>query len=281
MICVGCKNPSLILYTKKSRMNLPIYLCKVCNLYISGNSEMEISSTVKSEYNSPLKENLKKIIDSDFNTSRGEYIKNHWKSQYRWCEPYYNKMKDFLEIGAGAGWALRMFEKHGFNVTGIDLNKNCVEFINKKLKNGKCVYGFWEDLDFEQKFDIIWVNHVYEHVISPDLFLKKCHQYLHDNGFIFIAVPNCENPKILKDSINENTSTFHYSRKALEKIVSNAGFRIVKFAYMRELYKFEGGFHRRLEKYANFINQKICSYYPFKNARSKNGIEMRLLLKKL
>src|SRR3989344_2905958 len=250
MICVGCKNPSLILYTKKSRMNLPIYLCKVCNLYISGNSEMEISSTVKSEYNSPLKENL-------------------------------NKMKDFLEIGAGAGWALRMFEKHGFNVTGIDLNKNCVEFINKKLKNGKCVYGFWEDLDFEQKFDIIWVNHVYEHVISPDLFLKKCHQYLHDNGFIFIAVPNCENPKILKDSINENTSTFHYSRKALEKIVSNAGFRIVKFAYMRELYKFEGGFHRRLEKYANFINQKFCPYYPFKNSRSRNGIEMRLLLKKL
>src|SRR5437879_5304336 len=85
--------------------------------------------------------------------------------------------------------------------------------LQLKLKNVKCISGVAEDFDIQDKFDVIWINHVFEHLIRPDLFLSRCKNNLRDNGFIFIEVPECENPEILRQSIYENPSTFHFTKK--------------------------------------------------------------------
>ena len=38
--------------------------------------------------------------------------------------------------------------------------------------------------------------------------LQKCSELLSNNGFIFIAVPDCQNPKILNQSVFDNASSY-------------------------------------------------------------------------
>jgi len=124
------------------------------------------------------------------------------------------------------------------------------------------------------------MSHCYEHVLKPDLLLKKCKNILNDNGIIFIAVPDCENIPTLKESVFDNASSYHYSKKSISIMANNAGLEIIKCESMRELYRFEGRFHMILEKYFKSINQKICPYHPFKTTQKNNGREIRVILKK-
>jgi len=48
-----------------------------------------------------------------------------------------------------------------------------VKLINKKLTHGHCIQGFIEDMEIEGEFDVIWMSHVLEYLVRPDLFLKK------------------------------------------------------------------------------------------------------------
>lgn len=190
------------------------------------------------------------------------------------------KSKKLLEIGPGLGLSLRMFDEKGFNVTGMEHNKKFVELINNKLKNGVCKLGNIENDNINENFDIIWMSHCYEHVLKPDMLLKKCKNILTDDGFIFIAVPDCENSNTLKESVFENASSYHYSKKSITIMAKNAGLKVIKCESVRELYRFEGRFHLILERYLKSINKILCPYHPFKITQKDNGREIRVILKK-
>ncbi len=280
MSCIGCGKTLASVYSNESYLKLPIYHCEKCDLYTTGQTQEQLENGLKNHYkNSVLSKEIKKTIDNDYESEYGRYAKNQWFSQNDYCKPYYQDHKNLLEIGPGTGLALTMFENNGFHVTGIEAYENNVNFINKKLKNGHCIFGFAEDTPFIEKFDIIWLSHSFEHIIRPDLLLQKCKEDLSDNGFIFIAVPDCENKKILKMSIDENASSYHYTKKSLKILAQNTGLKVEKCDSMRELYKIEGGIHLRLKKYFGYINKKICPFYPFKKTE-KNGVEIRMILKK-
>ena len=70
----------------------------------------------------------------------------------------------------------------------IDRLEKLQNEINNKLKNGVCKLGNIENDNINENFDIIWMSHCYEHVLKPDMLLKKCKNILTDDGFIFIAV---------------------------------------------------------------------------------------------
>lgn len=280
MNCISCGKSSLVIYSQTSYLQLPIYMCEDCNLYITGDSEEEIEITLKNYYKKYVAiEEINKTIKLDHNSNFGKYLKKLWKSHYVYCTPFFHNSKNLLEIGPGTGLALRMFEDEGFNVTGIESNENYVKFINQKLKRGLCIKGFFEDIELEQKFDVIWLSHCFEHVVRPDLLLKKCKNHLSDKGFIFIAVPDCDNINTLKSSIFENASSFHFTKNALRRIAKKAGLRIEKCDSIRELVKIEGRIEMLLHKYLKILSNKTCPYYPFKVTNKKNGVEIRLILR--
>jgi len=152
--------------------------------------------------------------------------------------------------------------------------------LNSKLKKGKCIHGFIDDIEINEKFEIIWISHCLEHTPKPHELLKKCKSLLSNNGFIFVAVPDCGNDTILRESITNNASSFHFSKQTIQKAAENVGLRAVKIDSLRELYRFEGRFHLILNNNAGTINKKLCPYYPFKVAKKQNGHEIRLVLKK-
>lgn len=71
-------------------------------------------------------------------------------------------------------------------------------------------------------FDVIWISHVFEHLVKPLDLLKKLHTNLADNGVIFIEVPDCENKDILNLSIFNHLSSFHFSKDNLIELAKKS-----------------------------------------------------------
>jgi len=99
--------------------------------------------------------------------------------------------KRLLEIGVGSGSFLNKAREQGFDVMGCDLS----ETICSRVQNtyGIPMYnGPLELLTGEERFEVIIMNHVLEHVQDPVQFLGDVRRLLSPVGVIHIAVPNVE-----------------------------------------------------------------------------------------
>ena len=81
--------------------------------------------------------------------------RRNWTSQYAFCKQFFKNKESILEIGVGGGQAAYWFEKEGFRVSGIEPDSRNVNLINKKLKKGKIIHSFIEDINLHEQFDII------------------------------------------------------------------------------------------------------------------------------
>lgn len=113
-------------------------------------------------------------------------IKKHFKNR---------KSISILDVGAGDGLFLKMcgdtFKKYG-----TELTKSGVSYLKSKgLTN---IYlGDFTEIHFKEKYDIIILIHVIEHLKNPSEFLKHAKQYLDKEGILIILTPN-ENSIFLK-----------------------------------------------------------------------------------
>jgi len=282
MNCISCSNSSLLQYTKDSYMNLAVYYCNNCNLYITGNSEVQVRERSQEVYRKSYwdERGSANALQSNYTDMDSKGKRRQWVSQYAYCKPFFENKCRMLEIGSGAGQTIVWFEEMGFNVTGIEPDNRNVEMINQKLKRGHCVVGFAEDIQIDGRFDIVWISHVIEHLVRPDKLLEKCKNNLENGGVLFIEVPNCENKKILKSSIYDNPSTFHFSKKALLNIAKKIGYEVVRIDFFRPPTLLEGGLNRIMKKYLNFIKNDLFPYYPKIITNNRYGTDIRLILKK-
>lgn len=279
MDCVSCGNSSPTIYSKDSYMDLPVYQCPDCDLLMTGNSEIEIKRKSESIYKKEYWDarESEKSLNANYDDPISRSKRRQWISQYLYCSPYLQSKKDFLEIGSGAGQTLFWFEEIGFNVLGIEPDERNVSLINQKLKRGKCIAGFIDEIVLQEEFDVIWISHVFEHLVRPDLLIKRYHEILGLDGIMFIEVPNCENDVIRESSIHENPSTFHFSKKALLRIAQNAGFKVELCDFVRAPKRVEGGLNK-IKKI--LTNQNLYRYYPKIIANNKTGTDIRIILRK-
>jgi len=84
-----------------------------------------------------------------------------------------------LDIGCGSGEHIRIFEDNDKLITAID--------IKPKTKNA--IAADYMNWDFAKQYDCIWCCHVLEHQLNVNLFLKKVHSELKENGVLAITVP--------------------------------------------------------------------------------------------
>lgn len=279
MQCISCDNTRMEKFTESSYLELPVYQCKKCNLYVTGESESEIKEKTKLIYQKKHwgKDNLwdaEMAIKSDYTDIDSQGKKRHWISQFKYCESHIKNKKNILEIGAGQGQATYWFDKEGFSVTSIEPDENNVKLINQKLNNGRCILGSAEDFQIEEKFDIIWMSHVLEHLIKPIQFLENVHKNLRDDGIFFIEVPNCENDSMLNSSVFLVPHTFHFSRNALINLAKKTGFKVVQCDFFRPATKFEGIINKLTKS-----KLKKFQYYPRILTNNKKGKFLRVILK--
>lgn len=147
---------------------------------------------------------------------------------------------NFLDIGCGEGWALNFFKKKGFNILGLDYSSEGINKHNPDLLDYFICGDIFDNLDnitnHKQKYDIIWLDNVLEHVLDPELLLKQIYSILEENGVIVIEVPNdfsivqidLYNKGYVKEpywvAIPDHIS--YFNKEGLAKLCNSVGFSV-------------------------------------------------------
>ena len=99
-----------------------------------------------------------------------------------------------LELGLGHGYSCNHFSEYYRNYTVIDGSAAVIENFRQTFaaSNANVVEGYFEDYSPSQKFDVIIMGFVLEHVDSPSIILNKYRSLLTSGGTCFVAVPNAE-----------------------------------------------------------------------------------------
>ena len=203
-----------------------------------------------------------------------------FESWYSYFQPFLKNKKNILDIGSGTGISCILLEKKGYNVIGVDPDPRNAKLINSKLKKGKCINSFFEDLKLNEKVDVIWITHVIEHLEQPDALLKKCKEWLKPDGIICIAVPDCENPEMLKNSLTNPYHIFHFTKNSLNQLFNKTKFEIKTWDSLSNLQKTNRRIHKILRKFGlNNLSVKVKPFYPFESTSKNNGYEIRCVLK--
>lgn len=180
---------------------------------------------------------------------------------------------ELLDIGCGAGFFMDEARKKGWNTTGIDTAKIPVNFARKKLK----LNAIQKDFNLyitKQKFDIVSLQQVIEHLSNPNELLVKMKTLLTDNGAVCISTPNINSwlYKTLKERFNYFIPPEHlvyYSPETLKKILEKNGFEVINvttYGYPMDL----GGVYRALREGKNY---NVISQTTKKSKRKKKITE--------
>ena len=93
------------------------------------------------------------------------------------------------EVGCGAGGALDVFQRRGYRIAGCDYSAELIA-AGKERGVSNIYYGALKDIPGDVKADLIYLNHVFEHMNHPLGFLEECKSRLADGGRIVIIVPD-------------------------------------------------------------------------------------------
>jgi 2-polyprenyl-3-methyl-5-hydroxy-6-metoxy-1,4-benzoquinol methylase len=122
-------------------------------------------------------------------------IDEYFKNQKKYGEFFNNFLKlnkinfnSIFEVGCGAGGALDFFFNLKKKVGGNEHSKQLLYYINqnKNLKNKVYQAQTFKNLDF----DIILLNHVFEHLTNPLAFLQKIKKKIAISSKLLIACPD-------------------------------------------------------------------------------------------
>jgi len=130
----------------------------------------------------PHEHQSKSVLDKVYNYIR----KRSYQYKLDIIKQYHPKAKSVLDYGTATGEFLDFLSKKTFTVSGVEPNKKARDIANTLLKN-KVSVSIDEVPD---KFDVITLWHVLEHIPDIDEIIEKLKQKLNPNGIILVAVPN-------------------------------------------------------------------------------------------
>ncbi|MEQ8714145.1 MAG: class I SAM-dependent methyltransferase [Cyclobacteriaceae bacterium] len=124
------------------------------------------------------------------NSQRPYYHKWNWEQALA-CN-YINNGDDILDVGCGEGSFLIDIRKRksGIKCLGIDINKTAVEEAKKKGIDAICCTPEEFNKSNDQKFDVITVFQVLEHIPNVVSFTQCLSTLLKPNGKLIVSVPN-------------------------------------------------------------------------------------------
>lgn len=108
--------------------------------------------------------------------------------------------KKILEIGCGEGGNMRPFADRGCDITGVDINTQRIseakEFFASEIAEGSARFFAQSVFDFDcrERYDLIIVHDVIEHIPDKQELMRFMKGLLSDNGVIFMAFPAWQMP---------------------------------------------------------------------------------------
>jgi 2-polyprenyl-3-methyl-5-hydroxy-6-metoxy-1,4-benzoquinol methylase len=117
--------------------------------------------------------------------------------EFDWVNSYILPNSKVLDLGIGDGLILELLLKEinnkDFDLDVVEGSKQiCKKYESLKPKGLKVFNSLFENFEASDKYDLIIMSHVLEHVQNPVKLLNQFSEYLKKDGLILGIVPNKE-----------------------------------------------------------------------------------------
>ena len=297
--CFICGNEGYRIISVSHRNTfVDIKYCAACGLFYT-NPLIELNFSDNQEYYSDISNNKRrqklqewKVKEPSVAVASKEVARRKVEFLLNFLDEHNPQNIDILDVGCNQGFFLYICKSMGLDTFGVELSVNLVKKAREYLGlNVHC--GYLEKTDFKnQKFDIVHISHVLEHVANPVPFIERSVDLVKQGGLLYIAVPNeaALTYVILRKlgfSISTINVPFHlygYTKKALKKIfVDTYGLKTMaiftyskgdKMWWQREpdidsFSEFYGGiykflFRKAIEPFEKIFDAQTCIVVVFK-----------------
>ncbi|MUP45127.1 class I SAM-dependent methyltransferase [Gramella sp. BOM4] len=213
----------------------------VCKDHLLSGEEFSISEyqpgILKTD---PVPENLSSYYESEAYISHRDSSRSVQDKVYQFVKSYMLDQKakwiskekargKILDFGAGTGEFLKKMKSRGWEIEGVEPSETARDFARKK----DLILKSHLDEISNQKFDVISLWHVLEHIPDYELHLQKFYDLLVEDGILIIAVPNFNSydAQFYKEfwaAWDVPRHLWHFSRNGLKNKLSNFGFSLLR-----------------------------------------------------
>lgn len=141
---------------------------------------------------------------------------------------------NILDVGAAAGFFLKVAKGKGWKTFGIEPSKYLSQFGNENY-GVNILQGTIETTPtFEEKMDVVTLWDVLEHTCDPTDVLNRCNRYLSPQGLIVINYPNIGNWMAKLAGRHYwfilSVHLYYFTPKTIKKLLEKCGFEVVEDA---------------------------------------------------
>jgi len=144
-----------------------------------------------------------------------------------------------LDLGCGTGRLYEIFKDKNTDYTGIDFSEKLIHLAREKYRL-KFIVGDILNLPFsEEKFDSVWAIAVLHHIPSKELrgrAIAEIKRVLKPNGRVIVAcwkIKSFLRKNLFIPFRGKKRYYYAFSKKELEKLFQDAGFKIEESRYFK------------------------------------------------
>ena len=140
------------------------------------------------------------------------------------------KGKRILDVGCGNGRDTLYFTEKGLKVTGIDTVPAFIKIAKSRMPHVEFKLMDMRKLEFpDNSFDGLWASASLLHIPKAEAkkTLEGFKRVLKPSGVMFIGVKQGEGERFVQEDNMERFFAY-YSKKELEKLIKEIGFKILK-----------------------------------------------------
>jgi spore maturation protein CgeB len=199
-----------------------ILTCKGCGLGITSPFP---STAVLAETNQEIYQVEQRI---QAYLSRQYYFENRYKQYVKNIKTFKQKGR-LLDVGCNIGLFLKVSRQEGFDVLGVELNKDCAEY-GRKHYDLDIRSNYLDEVAFpDEYFDVITLFDVLEHVPDMHGFIAEVRRILKADGMLVLQLPNLNSVMAGITKSNWNWLTppdhlYHFTPYTINKFLYLKGF---------------------------------------------------------
>ncbi|MEE9408872.1 MAG: class I SAM-dependent methyltransferase [Polaribacter sp.] len=216
---------------------------------------VDLENYYKSEDYISHTDSKKTVLDKVYQSVKNITLKR----KLRLINSFKTTTKNVLDVGAGTGDFLKVCKNNSWNTFGVEPS---IDAIN--IAAGKGVFLKEQLSEFQnEKFDVITLWHVLEHVENLQDYIFNLKQMLSKGGRIIVAVPNYKSydAKYYKEhwaAFDVPRHLWHFSQCSIHKLFSEVEMIVDKTLPM----KFDSYYVSLLsEKYKSGKTKPINAFY--------------------
>lgn len=175
-------------------------------------------------------------MEKKFEEQYHELERDHWwfkgrRAYVRQLLKKESREAKILDIGCSSGVLIEELEEDGFNkdhLYGIDISEQAIENARKRGLE-QCSIMDAQNIELNQKFDILIASDCLEHLEKDEQALKNWFEILNPAGKLYVFVPAYMMLWSQHDVVNMHHR--RYTRKELRQKLEKQGFEIKKASY--------------------------------------------------